>query len=87
MMKNPTIPLSEAESNHIICILEEVQTMFLVTVACRADDPDDSRASIQTMRFKTTTKLERKDDKKRVMREVKRGGELVIHGDLATRVS
>ena len=83
-MKNPTIPLNEAENNHMVRILEEMQTMFLETVASRAEDRDYCRASIQTMRSKTATKLERKDAEQRVMREVKRGGELILHGDLAT---
>ena len=84
VMKNPTIPLNEAENNSMVKILEEVQNMFLSTVATRADDPEACQADIDTMKSREASKEERKAAENRVMKEVKKHGELFIHGDLAT---
>ena len=63
-------------------MMEECEDVFLESVAVKAADSEKFSRDVATVKSLEATIEEREEAEARIMREIKKTGELIIHGDV-----
>ena len=62
--------------------MEEVEDIFLDTVAMKAEDPEARSKDVEVGRSSEASSEERKVAEERIWSDIKRTGEMIVHGDV-----
>ena len=62
--------------------MEEVEDIFLDTVTMKVEDPEDRSKDVEVAKSSEATSEERKVAEERIWLDIKRTGELIVHGDI-----
>ena len=79
---NNLLPLNEGITEEMALVLEEYEDDFLDTVAVKASNKDVFVKDVSTIKSLEATSQERENAERRIMAEIKKSGELVLHGDV-----
>ena len=81
-LTNPIIPLNCGSVVNMATIMEELEDTFLKTVSMKAEDPTSRTEDIEVSKSLEATSEEREAAEDRIWTDIKRTGEMIVHGDV-----